>query len=308
MKTLVSTATPDLVSELLDTVRVRSTIYCRSDMRAPWGFGVAAHGDPSFHVVTTGACWLEIASRGQLELQAGDLVLLLRGPTHWVRDHPDSRTEWLDEILASPNYGDGRLSYGGDGIRTELVCGSFMLDGAAGSPILRELPDVIHIGGAAGAPAAWIAASLELVAAITASSAPGAEAVLTRVADTMLTQALRLELASSDGLQPRALRDPHIGAAVHLIHSRPHERWTLEKLAAEVGYSRSGFASRFRELVGESPMAYVTRTRLAVAATLLQRTSLSIGEVARRTGYSSQASFARAFKRAFGVAPGAYRT
>ena len=124
----------------------------------------------------------------------------------------------------------------------------------------------------------------------------------------MLTQALRLELASSDGLQPRALRDPHIGAAVHLIHSRPHERWTLEKLAAEVGYSRSGFASRFRELVGESPMAYVTRTRLAVAATLLQRTSLSIGEVARRTGYSSQASFARAFKRAFGVAPGAYRT
>jgi len=307
MKTISAAVAPDVVSDLLAAVRVRTTIYCRSDMRAPWGFGVEAHGNPSFHVVTAGSCWLEIEGGQELELHAGDLVLLPRGPTHWVRDRPDSPTEWLDDILGSESYDDGRLRYGGDGICTELVCGGFALEGDTANPILRALPEVIHVGGAESAPAAWVAASLDLVAAVTASNAPGTEAVMTRVADTMLTQALRLELASTDGPQARALRDPQVGTAVHLIHSRPEEPWTVERLAAEVGYSRSAFAARFRELVGESPMGYVTRTRLAAAATLLQRTSLSIGEVAPRAGYSSQASFARAFKRAFGVAPGAYR-
>src|SRR5215831_21115058 len=307
MKTISTTATSDVVSDLLDAVRVRTTIYCRSDMRAPWGFGVEAHGNPSFHVVTAGACWLEIDGGGQFQLHAGDLMLLPRGPTHWVRDEPGSTTEWLDDILVSAGYRGGRLRYGGGGSRTELVCGRFVLEGDAANPILRELPDAIHIGGSESAPAAWVAASLDLVAAVTESIVPGAEAVLTRVADTMLTQALRMELASAGGLLARALQDPHVAMAVHLVHSRPEEPWTVERLAAEVGYSRSAFAARFRALVGESPMAYVTRTRLAVAATLLQRTSISIAEIARRTGYSSQPAFARAFKRAFGVTPGAYR-
>src|SRR5436190_22537610 len=123
MKTITAPVASDVVSDLLDAVRVRTTIYCGSDMRAPWGFGVEAHGHPSFHVVTAGACWLEVDGGRQLELNAGDLVLLPRGPTHWVRDEPGSPAEWLDEILASANFGDGRLRYGGAGIRTELVCG-----------------------------------------------------------------------------------------------------------------------------------------------------------------------------------------
>jgi len=126
----------------------------------------------------------------------------------------------------------------------------------------------------------------------------------------MLTQALRLapgDLASADPARARALRDPQIATAIHLIHAQPEEAWTVERLAVEVAYSRSAFAARFRELVGESPMAYVMRTRLALAATLLEQTNASIGEVARRAGYSSEASFGRAFKRAFGIAPGAYR-
>jgi transcriptional regulator GlxA family with amidase domain len=124
----------------------------------------------------------------------------------------------------------------------------------------------------------------------------------------MLTQALRLELASLGPERAQALRDPQIATAIHLIHAQPQEAWTVKRLAGEVAYSRSAFASRFRELVGESPMGYVTRTRLAVGATLLQRTPMSIAEVARRTGYSTEASFSRAFKRAFGVSPGVFRT
>jgi AraC-like DNA-binding protein len=127
----------------------------------------------------------------------------------------------------------------------------------------------------------------------------------------MLTQAIRIQLVENDAAEPsqtRALRDPHIATAIHLIHARPGERWTVERLAKEVGYSRSAFAARFRQLVGESPMAYVTRTRLADASRQLQHSNMSISEIARRAGYASDASFARAFKRAFEVAPGAYRT
>jgi AraC family transcriptional regulator, alkane utilization regulator len=312
VKSIGNTRGPDVVSDLLDAVRVRTTVYCRSEMRAPWGFGVEAHGSPSFHVVTRGGCWLEVDGDGQpVALRTGDLVLLPRGPRHWLRDQPSSPVRWLEDILAAtPMDGNDRLRYGGNGEAAELVCGGFVLEGGTANPILDSLPAVIQIRSTETTPVPWVAATLELVAAVTASEAPGAEAVLARVADTLLMQALRLalaELASADPGRARALSDPQIAAAIHLVHARPEAAWTVERLALEVAYSRSAFAARFRELVGESPMAYVMRTRLAVAATLLERTNTSIGEVAGRAGYSSEASFARAFKRAFGIAPGAYR-
>jgi AraC family transcriptional regulator, alkane utilization regulator len=306
VKTTADNFGTDVVSDVLDAVRVRSTVYCRSDMHAPWGFGVRAHGNPSFHVVTRGECWLAVEGDDEpLRLTDGELVLLPHGPMHWLRDEPTSAILWLDEILAAtPPDGHGRLRHGGDGATTELVCGGFVLEAGATSPILATLPPVIRVGRDETGPVPWVAATLDLVSTLTKSTGPGAEAVLARVADTMLAQVLRLELASGPG---QALRDPQIATAIRLIHARPEDDWTVARLAAEVAYSRSAFASRFRDLVGESPMGYVTRTRLAIAATLLQRTDAPLREVARRCGYSSEASLSRAFKRAFGVAPGSYR-
>jgi AraC-like DNA-binding protein len=202
------------------------------------------------------------------------------------------------------------LRYGSAGPLAEVVCGGFVLEGEGANPILQALPAVVHVGSDDAGPAPWVAATLELVAEITASAAPGAEAVLGRLADTMLAQSLRLALAglaADDPVRARALRDPQIAAAIHLVHESPEEAWTVGRLAAAVAYSRSAFAVRFRELVGESPMRYVTRRRLAVAAALLERRDLGLAEVARRAGYASESSLSRAFKRAFGIAPGAYR-
>jgi AraC-like DNA-binding protein len=302
----------DVVSDLLDSVRVRTTVYCRSEMRAPWGFGVEAHGNPSFHVVTRGRCWLEVEGDTRpLELTTGDLVLLSHGPRHWLRDQPSSAARWLDDILAAtPTDGNGRLHYGGSGSLTELVCGGFTLEGETVDPTLQALPHVVQISGVHGKPVPWVAATLELVAAVTASELVGAEAVLARLTETMVSQALRsalAQLAVTDPLQVEALREPQIAAAIRLIHARPELAWTVERLASHVGYSRSAFASRFREIVGETPIAYLTRSRLATAATELDRTTLSIGTIARRAGYANEASFGRAFRRAFGVAPGTYR-
>jgi AraC-like DNA-binding protein/mannose-6-phosphate isomerase-like protein (cupin superfamily) len=302
----------DLVADLLDGLRVRSAIFCRSEMAAPWGFGVEAHRQPSFHVVSSGGAWLEVeGAPSQVRVDAGDLVVLPAGPRHWMRDAPGTPAPLLERILDDAPIGDdGRLHYGGHGPRTELVCGGFELDQGDVGPVVGALPAVIHVRGSDGSPAPWLAASLELVALVAESDVPGADAVLRRLADTMLLQALRSSLAALEKRNPArlaAMRDPHIAAAVRLMHLRPERRWTVADLAGEVAYSRSTFALRFRHAVGASPMRYLTHTRLNHAAALLVRTDAPLGEVSRRCGYANEFSFSRAFKRAFGVSPGAYR-
>jgi len=124
----------DPVSQILRIVRIRSTVYCRSRMSAPWGFGVAVHGHPAFHVVTSGRCWLEVdGAPDQLRLEAGDLVVLPTGRRHWMRDDPRSPAPELDEILAAtPLDAHRRLRYGGSGNRIAAHCDRLltMRDGA----------------------------------------------------------------------------------------------------------------------------------------------------------------------------------
>jgi AraC-like DNA-binding protein len=303
---------PDPVSEVLRAVRIRSAVYCRSVLGAPWGFGVTADGNPAFHVVTTGTCWLEVDGEpDQLPLTAGDLVVLPTGRRHWLRDDPATPATELEELLATtPPDEHHRLRYGGRGSRTGLLCGGFALEGGAAHPVLRVLPATVLIRGVNGHPVPWLAATLALLSAETASAAPGAEEVVSRLADALLAQALRValaELQSSDGAGVLALRNRQMATAIELIHRRPDHAWTVGELAAEVALSRSAFSARFRQLIGESPKRYITRTRLAHAATLLQQTDASLAEIALKVGYGTEFSFAKAFKRAFGIAPGTYR-
>jgi AraC-like DNA-binding protein/mannose-6-phosphate isomerase-like protein (cupin superfamily) len=305
-------ASSDPISQILRAVRIRSTVYCRSLMGAPWGFGVEAHGNPAFHVVTSGRCWLEVQGEpDQVELRAGDLVILPTGRRHWMRDHRESQATELEEILAAtPLDGHRRLRYGGGGRRTGLLCGGFALDGGDAHPILRALPPAVHIRGIEGSPVPWLAATLTLLNAEIASDAAGAEEVVSRLADALLAQALRVvltDLQSDDGAGVLALRDPQIATAIELIQTHPERAWTVGEIAADVALSRSAFAARFRQLVGESPKRYITRTRLAHAATLLHKTEAPLADVAIRAGYATEFSFSKAFKRTFGMAPGAYR-
>jgi AraC-like DNA-binding protein len=303
---------PDPVSDVLRVIRIRSTVYCRSVMRAPWGFGVEGQGDPAFHIVTAGRCWLEVdGDPAQLRLAAGDLVVLPTGCRHWMRDDPATPATELEEILAAtPLTRHRRLHHGGRGAETRLLCGGFSLEGAEAHPILGALPAAVHIRGSGGRPVPWLAATLGLLSAESDSDAPGAEEVVSRLADALLAQALRValaELESGDGAGILALRDPQIAAAITLIHREPERAWTVGDVAAAVALSRSAFSARFRRLVGESPKRYIVRTRLAHAAELLRTTDASLAQIAARAGYGTEFSFSKAFRRAFGVAPGGYR-
>jgi AraC-like DNA-binding protein len=302
----------DQVSQLLRAIRIRSTVYCRSLMAAPWGFGVEAHGSPAFHIVTAGRCWLEVDGEpGQIALAAGDLVLLPTGSRHWMRDEPATPATKLEEILATTPPGQhGRLRWGGSGPRTGLLCGGFSIEGGPAHPIFRALRPAVVIRGASGRPAAWLSATMALLSAETASDTPGAGEVMTRLADVLLTQALRAalnQLKSSGGPGLPALGDRRIASTIELIHSQPERRWSVAELASKAALSRSAFSARFRELAGESPQRYITRTRLAHAAALLRSTDAPLAQIAARTGYGTEFSFGKAFKRTFGTPPGAYR-
>jgi AraC-like DNA-binding protein len=312
MELLNDASATDPVSRVLRAAEVRSTVYCRSHLSAPWGFGVEAHGNPAFHLVTSGRCWLEVEGRqGQLALASGDLVILPSGARHWMRDEPSTLAVELDDLLASaPRGHERRLSYGGGGTETALLCGGFMLQNGEAHPILGALPDVMHVPGDDGRARPWLATTLELLGAESESRAPGSEEIVRRLADALLAQALRaalLELESSDGTPVLAIHDRQVAIAIGLIHGDPERVWTVGELADEVALSRSAFAARFRGAVGESTLRYLTRTRLAHAARLLQNTDASVAQVAARVGYSNEFSFGKAFKRMFGVAPGAYR-
>jgi AraC-like DNA-binding protein len=302
----------DSIARLLRLVRVRSTVYCRSLMSAPWGFGVEPHGNPSFHVVTSGNCWLAVdGDPEQTLLVSGDLVVLPGGCRHLMRDHPSTPAIGLEEILAAAPLDDHhRLSYGGGGRKTELLCGGFALDSGPAHPMMRALPTTLMIRGNNGQPVPWLAATIAMLSAESASDAPGAEEVVRALGDALLTQALRAALVGPDGSGRAgvlALGDPQITAAIALIHDQPERAWTIGGLAKEVALSRSSFAARFRQLVGESPLRYITRIRLARAAERLHTTEDTIAQIAAHTGYRSEFAFSKAFKRAFGMPPVAYR-
>jgi AraC-like DNA-binding protein/mannose-6-phosphate isomerase-like protein (cupin superfamily) len=301
----------DAINEVLASLRVTSTIYCRSDLRAPWGFAIQARPVAAFHLVTSGAGWLEVDGVDEpVKVAAGDLVLLLTGRAHRMRDDPSSGFEWLDDILEKTPVENAHMLYGGAGDLTELICGGFLLEGAQANPLLLAMPPILRVGDGDGEGSDWRHALLALLRAEVAEPRPGTETILARLADIMVTQAIRsylVSLAHVDRPQVAALRDPRIAKAIRLIHATPEHPWTVEDLASEVAMSRSAFASRFRQMTGESPMRYVIRCRLARATAYLAEEGSTVSEVARRTGYESEASFNRAFSRTFGVAPGAYR-
>jgi AraC family transcriptional regulator, alkane utilization regulator len=309
MEALAAFPTTDPVTELLRSVRVRSSMYCRSEMLAPWGFRVEARDTASFHLLTEGAAWLQVDGVGEpIRLAAGDLVILPTGRAHQLRDSLTSPAPLLDEILATHPVPNGRLRYGGSGRRAALLCGGFAIEGQRVHPVLAGLPPLLHVRGRGGVPAPWLEDTLRLITAEMGTSYPGAETVVMRLTDVLLIQAIRGWVAGNgQAATLRGLADARIGRAIRLVHAHPEQDWTHARLAAAAALSPSAFSARFRELTGESPMRYLARTRLARAADYLRAGDDSLLAIAGRTGYESDVSLSKAFKRHFGVPPGSYR-
>jgi AraC-like DNA-binding protein len=270
-----------------------------------------------FHVLTAGGAWLEVEGEAPRALRPGDFILVPHGRGHVLRSAPAVAAP---PVLDLDREGIGEhyeiLRHGGGGAPAGLVCGALRVDHPAARQLVERLPPVVEIA-AGGSPQAsqapqaeWMQSTLRLMAAEAAALRPGGETVITRLADVLVVQAIRTWLETDPAARSGwlgALRDGQIGRALTLIHRDPARDWTVASLARELAMSRSAFAARFTELAGEPAMRYVARWRMHVARDLLREEGVTVGELASRLGYQSEAAFRRAFRRIIGVPPGAVR-
>lgn len=302
----------DVLADILQSLRLRSSLYCRACMSAPWGFRVSDREGASFHIVTRGTCWLTVEGRDKpLLLTEGDLVILPHGHAHTMSDHPQSPVMQLELLVPKhPVQEDGIFYSVGQGAVTTLVCGGFQLEDYPINPLYSLLPPYIRLRSQYEPSIPSIRQIVKLVKAEAGTQQLAAELIITRLSEILFLQAVRAYLSTlGDGKAGwfQALKDPQIGQALAVIQHHPEMAWTVESLARRVSLSRSAFSAKFTLLVGESPMQYLTRVRLTKAAAVLRTHPATLLEVGRSIGYDSEVAFSKAFKRYFGIAPGAYR-
>lgn len=302
----------DPLGEALHFLRLDGAYYCRSELSAPWGLTLPPMpGYLWFHVVLSGRSVLETDEAGADLLHPGELTLVPHGTGHTLRSDPEAVAADILELpleRVSDRY--DVLRHGAGGAPTLLVCGAVRFNHPAAKNLVALLPRTIHVEPTDGPQAEWMQSTLRLMAAEARERRPGGEAVVTRLADILVVQAIRSWIETDPAAQRGwlgALRDPQIGRALSLIHRDPARPWSVASLAREVAMSRSAFAARFTELVGESAMQYVTRWRMQVARDALDEEGVTVAELGHRLGYRSEAAFARAFKRVTGVPPGTVR-
>jgi AraC-like DNA-binding protein len=331
-----------LLSKLLGSIRVRSSVLFRPTLAAPWGFSIdmASQFDAlvqvgrlgprlaealppgairtPFHIVTDGTCWLKASSQpNPIQLTAGDFVVFPRCLSHTMLDTPMTRSVSIVEMLRGQVAEDGarpewrEVRFGGAGAETRLMCGGIRFENVNTHPLLAILPPLIHVRADQNGQAAWLRSTVDQIVDEYGSDRLGREVTINRLTDILFIGAIRsyfeegLSTAKTGWLA--AVRDDQIGRAIALLHAEPTRSWTVEALSDRVAMSRSAFANRFTELVGQPPLRYLTRLRLDAAAHRLRHTNDKLSLIAAAAGYASPAAFCRAFQRHVGSAPGEYR-
>ena len=313
----------DPITDIFRTLHVTAFGQHRLEATAPWGLIQEGQSEekvtPSgknisptdlahFAMLSRGNCWLSVEGiPDPIPLAGGDCVLLARGTSFVMRDSLRTRPKRSFRQVASRDNSNV-AHYGGGGALTTIVCGSLSFDRASLKPITQLLPSFILIK-ADQAQTLALHNTMQALVSEMAEQAPGSEVVATRLAEVLFIQALRAHIASAPERNKawlRAIFDTQIGTALNAIHNSVNTPWTVESLATAAGMSRSAFVARFKELLGQTPLDYVTDWRMQKAMHLLQHRDNKLIYVARSVGYGSDAAFSKAFRRVVGANPGEY--
>ncbi len=314
----------DALSEVFRALRLHAGLFLEAEFTAPWCIDSAPGRDdvrhilPAaehvalFHLLTDGHCRSRLPESADVtELHPGDLILFPHGDRHLLGS--DLQLAPVPaEILVRPGA-DGcllRIDHGGGGARTRFVCGYLACDPRLCRPLLEALPRMLHVPSDSGPSTDWVLSTLRRAAAESSAPRPGTDAILARLSELLFIEAIRSYIESLPAAQAgwfAGLRDPHVARALALLHGAPQRPWTVDMLAGEVAVSRSVLAERFAGIIGEAPMQYLSRWRMALAAQSLANTSEPLTRIAEQVGYESESAFNRAFKREFGMPPAAWR-
>lgn len=308
----------DAVSSLLDGPRARRAFLLQVVMEPPFAIRVEDEAPLSLIAATQGDLVLiDLATAMEVRLAPGD-VALARGPDHYriaddrdtevqvvikpgqVCTLPDGVDVKVADVLGTRTWGSGAADEG-----VAMIVGTYERAGEVSRRLLEALPALAVVrAGPATRPL------VDLLAGEIVRDEPGQEAVLDRLLDLLLVTTVRTWFAGPEADAPawyRAHADPVVGHALRLLHQEPATSWTVASLARQVGVSRATLARRFADEVGQTPMAYLTEWRLALAADLLREPDATVAGVARQVGYGTGFALSAAFSRVRGISPSEHR-
>jgi AraC family transcriptional regulator, alkane utilization regulator len=311
----------DVLADMLRAVRLTGAVYLNGCFTAPFGIISPKHFEANtpmahmrhvsvFHLISSGACSVELASGESRTVSAGDVLLMPFADEHVFRSGQVEAVPADDIIRPGPVGGMWNVNCGGGGEETRIVCGFLESSEFLLTPVFRTLPPLLIQKADEDQASALIASTVRQILVMADEAAPGTELMLGRLMEVLFVEVLRRYASklppSAKGLLA-ALNDPIVGRAVHLVHADPTRRWTVDDLAREVGSSRTVLAERFHAVFGRAPIEYITAWRMQLAAERIKAGHESLAAIAADIGYDSEAAFNRAFKRVTGVTPGRWR-
>ncbi len=315
----------DALSDVLRAVRLSGAVFYDIEMRSPW----VAEAPPAsecapfvmpgakhlieYHVITRGECWGGLLDEPGIRLHAGDIIVFPQGDAHVLSSEPGMRLapdlSFYERARSMPL--PFSMTYGGSGpVAASVVCGFLGCDARPFNPLLATLPRLLHVRAGPAEDGAWLAQLMQVAIDESRNRRSGGESVLSRLSELMFIEVVRRYIQSLPPQQTgwlAGLRDRHVGQALNVLHAKPAHDWTLDRLAKEVGLSRSSLAERFNHFIGQAPMHYLARWRMQVAAGLLVSGGDPVARIAAEVGYDSEAAFSRAFKKLVGTPPAAWR-
>lgn len=297
----------DALSTILEATRLRSVVYSKFPLAAPWGLDIIQDDNSQFWRLVSGSCTVGSPDGRIIELAEGDLVFVPHGSAHWIADKSTSKR------MPSPEFVKARRAgvpvFNSDGDVTTLIAGHFEFDYRPLHPFLKDLPPIIHIRQYVTENQLLLKQVMQLMLEELNNERPGSSLMLKSLSEIMFINIIRayLEQAVPDTGFLSALNDPRISQALKLMQDSSQNDWTLESLASEIGMSRSVFFNQFKKLVHETPLSYLTNWRISQAQRLLMKDDRNISEIAANVGYESASAFNRIFKSKTGQTPAMYR-
>ncbi|MFN4264106.1 MAG: cupin domain-containing protein [Thioalkalivibrionaceae bacterium] len=282
----------DTLSSVLRAYSLRAAVDANPILCGRWQFGTSGSGHATFHLLGEGSAFLHLREGEPIPLSAGDLVLMPHDAWH--------RLAPVDRLVDS----EIRMVREGSGPATVFVCGHFEFATGRRNPVIVGLPELIVVREADAGDRHQRLAELMLLEVSQRDTGYGP--VIDRLADTLFVMAVRHHLSHAPlgrGLVA-ALADDHLRRALDAMHSDPGDAWTLDRLAAVALLSRSAFAERFAERVGQTPIEYLTHWRMLLAERRLHEPGMTVALVAGEFGYSTEGAFRKAYRRIHGHAPG----
>jgi AraC-like DNA-binding protein len=313
----------DVLSEVLRVIRLEGAIFFNAEFSAPWSLNssprealapyisLTAGHVIRYHLVTEGHAYAQLVDGPRVELGPGDVVVFPHSDPHVLGNGDGARpAATFSTFEKNLTQGVQLMRFGGGGETTKFVCGFMACEPHLSSVVLSGLPKILKLHIADEPSGKWIEDSIRYSVNTADGPDEGRGLVLTKLSEVLFVETLRRYVNALPPDQKGWLagaRDPVISEVLALLHKEPANPWTIANLARQVGLSRTRLAERFRNFLGESPMAYLAQWRLKLGADILQTTENSVAEVAAAVGYGSEAAFNRAFKREFKCPPAQFR-